>query len=84
MPEYKTANKYKMITRDDVASWLQKDVEPWIKALLIFLYLYGVRIGEAITLKTSDFYVQETYLVLIAPETALETNRDPSPRRLML
>lgn len=82
MPTYKTANKFKMINRDDVSNWLSTEAEPWVKALMIFLYLYGVRIGEALRIVRGDLYVQDDYLFLIAPETALEKNRDPYPRRL--
>lgn len=82
MPEYKTANKFKPITRDDVKIWLDSDAQNWVKALMIFLYLYGLRISEALSLRRQDFYELDGFLFLMAPETALEKNRDPSPRRL--
>lgn len=82
MPEYKTANKYKSINRDDVSNWLNSDVPPWVKAILIFLYLYGIRIGEALQIKKTDLYVQDEFLFLIAPMIALEKSQDPYPRRL--
>jgi len=82
MPEYKTANKYKTINRNDVKSWIQAEAKPWVKALMIFLYFYGLRISEALRIERQDLYTQEGYLWLIAPETALLKNQDPYPRRL--
>lgn len=82
MPEYKTANKYKLINRNDVATWLSSGAETWVIALMIFLYLYGTRIGETLSFLRGDLYTQDGYLWLIAPEATLEKNKDPYPRRL--
>lgn len=82
IPEYKTANKFRTINRNDVETWLSTKSENWVKALMIFLYLYGVRIGEALQIKREDLYIQEDYLFLITPVSTLEKNPDPYPRRL--
>ena len=84
MPEYKYANKYKVLKKNDVETWLSLDEPRWVKALLIFLYLYGVRIGEALMIKREDLYELDEYLYLMPPETALLKNQDPYPRHLPL
>jgi integrase len=82
MPKYIYANKYKPINRNDVKSWLESEVPDWVKALMIFLYFYGVRIGEALKVKAGDLYIHEGYLYLETREEDLEKSKDPHPRRL--
>jgi len=55
MPEYKTAKPKEEITLEDLDVWLKNCEDKVIRSLLVCLWIYGVRISEALTLRREDF-----------------------------
>lgn len=55
MPKYKTAKPEKEITLEEMNTWTNLIQDPEIKALLICLWIYGLRITEALRLRREDF-----------------------------
>lgn len=67
MPKYITANRSKEITSVDIGNYLLEIREEWFAAILVFLWAYGVRIGEALRLRRVDFYQADGYLWVNCP-----------------
>lgn len=55
IPKYKTAKPYEEITRENLEKYLSVDLEPDVKALIVCLWIYGLRISEALMLRPYDF-----------------------------
>ena len=56
-PNYLHADPKRKITEKTLDYFMQSSIEPWVKALFIFLYYYGVRITEALSTHSSDVEV---------------------------
>jgi integrase len=54
MPKYKYSREH-YLNREEVIAMINGASEDWFKALLSCLYLYGLRISEALDLKPADF-----------------------------
>jgi len=67
MPEYKTAKPKKPIEVEDMEVYLEGSKEGWMRALIVFLWVYGVRIEEALSLKGDDFFEAEGFLWVNCP-----------------
>lgn len=57
MPRY-SYKRRSYLGRDEVLSMVDSAKHLWLKALICLLYLYGMRISEALRLKPSDFRVE--------------------------
>jgi len=66
MPAYKFTREG-IITRQEMEETLAKTNKLWLKALVSFLYVFGVRISEALRLKKEDFVVEGDKLVVTVP-----------------
>lgn len=55
MPKYKTAKPYEAIEKRDLDKWLSLDLDRDVRYLIICLWIYGMRISEAIKLRPNDF-----------------------------
>ena len=71
MPEYKTANPRKKIPAFTLGKILskceQERIEPWVQALTVLLWVFGIRIGEAEKLRKLDFVIKDGYLWVDCP-----------------
>jgi integrase len=67
MPQYKSARPRDAITLEDVERYMIGSADPWVKALIVCLWVYGIRISEALSRTRRDFTVQQGYLWLNAP-----------------
>jgi integrase len=56
LPKYKFPPR-RILTKEEVATMINGADTPSLRALISFLYLYGLRIGEATALKKSDFSI---------------------------
>ena len=79
MPEYKTARPHDPVTHEDMEVFMGSDAEPWVKALVVCLWVFGIRIGEARSRLRKDFSIQQGYLWLNAPPL----KRTDEPRRVL-
>ncbi len=61
MPRY-TYRRKNYLSKSEVAAMISHAEEAWLKSLIAFLYLYGVRITEALRLVRSDFTYDSQYL----------------------
>jgi len=83
MPEYKTAKPDKPIEVKAIQVYLNKCDLPWLRALIVFLWIYGVRITEALKLSKSDFERKEGFLYVNCPPLkTLENKRRFLPVKL--
>jgi integrase len=58
MPKYLQAKPRKQITLQNIGELVgDPGVEEWVKALVLYLYYYGVRISEALKVSRRDFNV---------------------------
>lgn len=63
MPKYKFKRRT-YLSKAEVASMIYNAYEAWLKSLIAFLYLYGVRISEALNLVSGDFTLEDGYLAV--------------------
>jgi integrase len=65
MPAY-SFTRDDILTQNEVRTMIEQADEPWLKALISALYIYGARIIELLKLKSSDFWWEEDgkYLVV--------------------
>ena len=62
MPTYKFKRK-DTSTIQEIEHMINLTKYPWVKALIVFLFLYGCRITEALNLQTSDVWIENEYIV---------------------
>jgi len=56
MPKYKF-KRTNLTDHEEIEKMIRRAGEPWLKALIAFLYLYGCRCSEALMLKKEDVWV---------------------------
>jgi integrase len=79
VPSYKSAKPSKPVSSSDMKRYLNTNCEPWVKSLLVFLWIYGVRINEALKLQVEDFFSDGEYLYVRCPPS-----KNPSePNRVL-
>jgi len=62
MPKYKF-KRTEITTEEEVRDMIQRAKEPWLKAIIAFLYVFGCRISEAIKIRRKDVWIEGNYLV---------------------
>lgn len=66
MPNYIHSDPKRKLTLKTLEGMMQSSSEPWVKALFVYLFYFGVRISEALAVTAEDFTVLtvegETYL----------------------
>ena len=85
MTNFKYAKKDKLITSQVFKNMLKSAEKAWVKSLLVYLYLYGVRITEAIRINLEDLTIESFNNVeyLIANSPTLK-NRKVHNRRIYM
>lgn len=66
MPNYKFKRE-DLTSKKEIEEILAKSDEPWFRALIAILYLYGCRVSEALKLKRKDIWFDGEFLVLSIP-----------------
>lgn len=56
MPKYKF-KRDKLTSLEEVMEMISKAEEPWLKAIISFLYVFGCRISEALELRIGDVHI---------------------------
>lgn len=79
MPNYLHADPKRKITEKTLDYFMQSPAEPWVKALFIFLYYFGVRISEALAVQSSDVEVLDD---LVHVTVVTLKNKTQDSRRL--
>jgi len=68
MPAYKTANPRKKITSTTLGQYLKTcdllEFKTWVKACMVLLWAYGIRIGELRRLRKEDLTLSDGYLII--------------------
>lgn len=59
MPQYIHANPKREINQNTLEVFWKSNADIWVKMLFIYLYYFGVRISEAISVKAEDFEIIE-------------------------
>lgn len=62
MPKYKFTRK-ETTTVTEIQKAITLTKYQWLKALITFLFTYGCRITEALNLKRSDVWLEDTYII---------------------
>jgi len=56
LPKYKF-KRDKLTSLEEVREMIKKAEEPWLKAIIAFLYVFGCRISEALELRVGDVHI---------------------------
>jgi len=68
MPKYKTANPRKKIPSPTLGKMLRRSEElghePWVRALMVLIWAYGIRRGELSNIRRGDLKIINEFLFL--------------------
>jgi len=64
MPRYKF-KRDSYLSREEVVDMIDRAEQPWLKAIIALLYLYGLRISEALKLKPQDLSIEDKKLLVV-------------------
>jgi len=79
MPKYKFKRKA-LTTHEEIASMIKKAKEPWLKAIIAFLYVFGCRISEALAMQKEDVWIERDTLCVNIPLLKRRKTKGPYER----
>jgi len=77
LPIYKYRRE-EPLSREEIQNMIENVHDLAVKALIVFLYLYGTRISEALKLLRSDFWIEGKYLAVKIPISKKRKSAGPT------